>query len=102
MKLYTMPLYTKLEILERLPWEIVNRRERQFLDRIKYVKDDPATGEPLYQILPEPPPTFWNKALHIFLWVVVVLALVLYIIFDATKGEINERSESSTILWFLF
>lgn len=86
MKLYTMPLYTKLEILEMLPWEIVNRRERQFLDRVRYVKDDPATGEPLYQILPVPPPTPWQKALPVLLWVAVALALILYIIFDSTKG----------------
>jgi hypothetical protein len=79
MKLYTMPLYTKLEILEMVPHEILMRREQQFLDRVRYVKDDPATGEPLYEILPEQPPSPWATAI---LWGVVVLAIFAYVIFD--------------------
>ena len=52
MKLYTMKLYTELEYLEYMNMYVYARDYDFFLDRIKYVKDDPATGEPLYQIIP--------------------------------------------------
>lgn len=71
MKLYTMKLYTELEWLEYMTYNVYPSQYNDFLDRVQYVKDDPATGEPLYQILPELPPSAWEGVERILMMVVL-------------------------------
>jgi len=77
MKLYTMPLYTELEILEYMLGNVYARYYDDFLDRVEYVKDDPATGEPLYQIIPESEVVRpWYKGMGCALLIVLGLLLL--------------------------